>query len=303
MKIGPADVKIHACEGVCNTFDRHCMYRLEVCAVEGCEERAASGFLTCTLPSHRELEDKRRARNSANFQMKTQIQRSTVSNPPDEEVLQSVQEGEGALDEGVEQSILPPDPQQGASGCPQKPETGNRRIRARFWRSQTHKEQLLVRLCGIIVARTTFFGSETVPQIVVRCLSFILDSFLTFHLYRHFSRRFSMFLAQCPSTSSMTIAVGYTITSLLRKTLSSKPSAFLLTPSIMTASTAGLTSFAVSTVTHSCFQSFLSTMPVAEHSISTPQSANRSMFGWAAIMLFFGRCKQIGMTFFSTSLL
>ena len=38
------------------------------------QERAASDFLTCTIPSHRELEAKRRARNGANFQLKSQIQ-------------------------------------------------------------------------------------------------------------------------------------------------------------------------------------------------------------------------------------
>ncbi|KAF8868399.1 hypothetical protein CPB84DRAFT_1696415, partial [Gymnopilus junonius] len=70
----------HPCCGV-----RHCMeslenvkqdqfcpghkYRLEICAVEGCEEKAVPDFLTCALASHRELEEKRKLRNSTNFQL------------------------------------------------------------------------------------------------------------------------------------------------------------------------------------------------------------------------------------------
>ena len=113
--------------------DRFCpghKYRLEICAVEGCEERAASDFLTCTIPSHRELEGKRRARNGANFQLKSQIQRPTVSNPPDEEDMQSVQEDGRAFDDGVEESVLPPDSRQEILGCPQKPDAGNQIGRA-----------------------------------------------------------------------------------------------------------------------------------------------------------------------------
>jgi hypothetical protein len=53
------------------------------------------------------------------------------------------------------------------SACPSKPEAGNRKIRALFGRRRTHNEQIMVRPCGIIVARQTFFGSETIPQTVV----------------------------------------------------------------------------------------------------------------------------------------
>jgi len=96
--------------------------------------------------------------------MRPQLQRTTVSNPPDEEVTQSLQADGEPLDEGIEEVV---DQLEEASLCPQKPESGNRRITARFGRHQTHNEQLMVRPCGIIIARTTFFSSETVPQTVV----------------------------------------------------------------------------------------------------------------------------------------
>ncbi|KAF8156137.1 hypothetical protein BJ912DRAFT_1027204 [Pholiota molesta] len=54
------------------------------------------------------------------------------------------------------------------SVCPQKPETGIRKLRGRFGRRQTASEQFMLRPCGIVVARATFFGSETTPQTVVR---------------------------------------------------------------------------------------------------------------------------------------
>jgi len=149
--------------------DRFCpghQYRLDVCAIEDCEVEVLTGHLTCGNPTHRKLEEKRRLRNAANFQMRPQLQRTTVSNPPDEEATQSLQADGEPLDEGIEEVELPVDQSKEAS-CPQKPESGNRRITARFGRRQTHNEQLMVRPCGMIVARTTFFGSETVPQTVV----------------------------------------------------------------------------------------------------------------------------------------
>ncbi|KAF8869217.1 hypothetical protein CPB84DRAFT_1694640, partial [Gymnopilus junonius] len=127
-------------------------YRLEICAVEGCEEKVVPDFLTCALASHRELEEKRKLHNSTNFQLQSQVQRSTVSNPPDEEVMQSLREDGEALDDGIEEKVLPSTAPQEPMACPQKLETGNQCIRACFGHSQTHNEQLLVHPCGMIVA-------------------------------------------------------------------------------------------------------------------------------------------------------
>jgi hypothetical protein len=59
------------------------------------------------------------------------------------------------------------DTQEDPSACPNKPDTGIRKIRAMFGRHRTHNEQIMVHPCGIIVACCTFFGSETTPQTVV----------------------------------------------------------------------------------------------------------------------------------------
>jgi hypothetical protein len=61
-------------------------------------------------------------------------------------------EGAGIEDEEVEVDI--------AERCDGKPETGNRKVRARFGRRWTHNEELCVASCGVILGRATFLGSE-----------------------------------------------------------------------------------------------------------------------------------------------
>jgi hypothetical protein len=42
-----------------------------------------------------------------------------------------------------------------------------RKLRAQFGRRHTHNEQLIVALCGMILARETFYGAEGVGSVVV----------------------------------------------------------------------------------------------------------------------------------------
>ncbi|KAF8964966.1 hypothetical protein BDZ97DRAFT_1659637 [Flammula alnicola] len=131
--------------------DRFCpghQHRLKVCAVERCEQEVSAGYLTCNEPTHRQLEITRKRRNAANFQLRPQLQRTTVATPPDED------------------TAIPVDPSSEGATCAQKPDSGIHRVTARFGRRQTHNEQIMARPCGMIVARATFFGSETVPQTV-----------------------------------------------------------------------------------------------------------------------------------------
>jgi hypothetical protein len=69
------------------------------------------------------------------------------------------------------QAATPQEPQaaeEDDASCPSKPDTGIRKTKAIFGRRQTHNEQLIVYPCGVIAACETFYGSETVPQLVVR---------------------------------------------------------------------------------------------------------------------------------------
>jgi hypothetical protein len=114
--------------------------------------------MTCDDPHHAALEKRHKQRGTAFFQLRGKLQRASVAQPVDSDAAQptaeeveetEIQEGEGGL------------------SCPSKPETGNRKIRALFGRRRTHNEQIMIRPCGVIVARQTFFGSETTPQTVV----------------------------------------------------------------------------------------------------------------------------------------
>ncbi|KAF8967557.1 hypothetical protein BDZ97DRAFT_1980385 [Flammula alnicola] len=122
----------HCTEPLANVKrDRFCpghQYVLKICAVERCEREVETGYLTCDDPIHRKLEETRK-------QADLPADLSTDAGPV-------------------------------SDACPQKPDSGIHRVSARFGRRQTHNEQLLVRPCGMIIARTTFYGSETVPQTV-----------------------------------------------------------------------------------------------------------------------------------------
>jgi hypothetical protein len=49
-----------------------------------------------------------------------------------------------------------------------KSDLGNQQPKARFGRRKTHNEQLVVACCGVIVARGTMFGAESISGVQVR---------------------------------------------------------------------------------------------------------------------------------------
>jgi hypothetical protein len=136
-----------------------------ICAIEGCSEPVASRSssdeperMTCNIPNHAALENRHKQRGTAFFQLRGKLQRAHVAHPVDSDAAQPTAEEveELELNDGDNDAA-----------CPSKPETGNRKLRALFGRRRTHNEQIMVRPCGIIIARQTFFGSETTPQTVV----------------------------------------------------------------------------------------------------------------------------------------
>ena len=154
---------VHCMEPLVNKRDRFCPgheHMEKICSVEGCNRPVLEGYLTCDDSDHLAIFKTYQKRNGANFQLKSRLERTTVSKPPDEDIADHHATGV-APDEGIEEA------------CPQKPDGGNRRLRARFGRRQTHNEQLIVRPCGMIIAHTTFYGSETVPQTVVSSIIFL----------------------------------------------------------------------------------------------------------------------------------
>ena len=132
------------------------------------------GGLAIHIEAHAALEKQHKQRGSAFFQLCGKLQRAHVAHPVDsdaaEPTVEEVEEME--LDSNAN------------SACPSKPEAGNHKIRALFGRRRTHNEQIMVHPCGIIVARQTFFGSETTPQTVVSAQFYLVLMLATDKLHR-----------------------------------------------------------------------------------------------------------------------
>ncbi len=132
--------------------DHHCpdhLYLDRVCAVLDCANDVESGFKTCNILQHRNLEVYDRMQGKAMFQLKRRLERVRAIQTND--ALSSTD----AMPEADQEVYIDTD-----GLCDGKPETGNRKLRARFGRKRTHNEELCVSSCGIILGRATFFGSE-----------------------------------------------------------------------------------------------------------------------------------------------
>ncbi|KAF7968972.1 hypothetical protein HWV62_28773 [Athelia sp. TMB] len=122
------------------------------CAVVGCTNAMSPSHTTCAEPDHRSLETRGVEAHTAMFQLRRRLERLKVYHPEDEG--DTIEAGE-ALATGEVVEIED-------DNHPNKPESGNRKVRARFGRRRTHNEQLCVTTCGIILGRATMYGSEGV---------------------------------------------------------------------------------------------------------------------------------------------
>ncbi|KAF8884482.1 hypothetical protein BD779DRAFT_1443171, partial [Infundibulicybe gibba] len=154
---------LHCSEPLSNNNNRFCpghMAQESICAVDSCGSQVDPGFQTCSQTKHRELEIKYTGTDKGFFQLRDQLVRQKVSHPNDSfEATTNL-----ANDEHVEELYL--SSHESDPACLEKSQDSGGKIRARFGRKRTHNEQIMVRPCGIIVARQTFFGSETTPQTV-----------------------------------------------------------------------------------------------------------------------------------------
>ncbi|KAF9044902.1 hypothetical protein BJ165DRAFT_1347250 [Panaeolus papilionaceus] len=137
ITIGHPCCNVAHCEvALANKRHRYCpehAYLNAVCSVEGCTKPIVAGTLSCDIPEHVLLYSNYKKRKNAKFQRKKAKNKLRF-----------------------EMDVI----------CPQKSDEGIRQLRACFGRRQTHSEQFMARPCGVIVARATFYGSETVPQTV-----------------------------------------------------------------------------------------------------------------------------------------
>lgn len=165
-----------------------------VCGVLECLNSVKPGTRACELIEHQESYRLFKARGESLFQLKSRLLgiRSEVNNELVEVAVDALDEVSNLEDtfEAIGQDlhltthagssigtlepellrqvpelvqIVPPPPP-----CPAKADNGNRTFKALFIRRRTHNEQLVIRPCGIIIARATFYGAEAISNVLVR---------------------------------------------------------------------------------------------------------------------------------------
>ncbi|KZO97680.1 hypothetical protein CALVIDRAFT_479910 [Calocera viscosa TUFC12733] len=97
-----------------------------ICAIRECHRPVDPPSLTCDLPEHLQVQQQYEVKGQSMFNLARRL--ANLS-------------------------------------CNGKSASGNRTMKAKFGRSWTHNEQLIVRPCGIIVARATFYGAEAISSV------------------------------------------------------------------------------------------------------------------------------------------
>ncbi|KAK7020302.1 hypothetical protein R3P38DRAFT_3194859 [Favolaschia claudopus] len=153
--IGHRCCKFHDCKApLASNRDHHCPKHAHLalkCAVIECSEKVTPGHRTCGDTAHRALETAYFSRGKALFQLRSRLKKAGVAVPND-----SLSPGDNIEDD--DEVII-------QGNCDGKSEAGNRTLRAYFGARRTHNEQLIMRSCGVILARATLFGSESVSAV------------------------------------------------------------------------------------------------------------------------------------------
>lgn len=177
---------------LCNNRDRFCPthYNLHaICAITDCTEPVVEGMKSCNNFEHQKMERLQSEKGKAAFMLKERLQRHHVAHP-NAAITTPAQENEEVPVDDLEETdtwfennggevrvftdsnpgsvgVLDDNNPAGAECEATKSELRNRKIRAQFGRRRTHNEQTLVRPCGVICARATFYGAEAVSNVLV----------------------------------------------------------------------------------------------------------------------------------------
>ncbi|KAI0707148.1 hypothetical protein C8Q76DRAFT_817301 [Earliella scabrosa] len=123
----------------------HAHRQLEgMCAIKQCPHAVSDNMRTCNTPAHRAHELEKRERGRAIHRLKKRLAGHSTA-----------EESQAAT----------------ADECVDK--TASRAFKTALTRRYTHNEQLIVRCCGVIVSRATFYEAESVSN----CLAFLLRTF------------------------------------------------------------------------------------------------------------------------------
>ncbi|KAJ3967654.1 hypothetical protein EV361DRAFT_929610 [Lentinula raphanica] len=128
------------------------------CAFQDCDRPIRTGYRTCEDDNHKWYEDYLKIKGKGFFLLRQRLQRAGVQAPDSiplggdtSEALQTLQEIDS-----IEMESLDPS---------HKSDKGNRPAKAMFARRRTHNEQLVVCSCGVIAARATMYGAESISGV------------------------------------------------------------------------------------------------------------------------------------------
>ncbi|KAI0724250.1 hypothetical protein C8T65DRAFT_563690, partial [Cerioporus squamosus] len=113
------------------------------CAMEGCNKDVSGGFRTCSTMEHRAYETERRQKGQAIFRLRRRLENRAAA---------ALARSNSTADDLVD--AMP-------------------KVKTALTRKWTHNEQLMVRCCGIVISRATFFDSEGPAN----ALRFVLSTF------------------------------------------------------------------------------------------------------------------------------
>ncbi|KAI0684068.1 hypothetical protein C8T65DRAFT_594255, partial [Cerioporus squamosus] len=129
VTVGHPRCNEHRCLGrLASPRDRFCEEHAHLanqCAINGCSRPCSDGMRTCDTERHRAFENRQRERGQAIFRLRRRM------------------EGKDAADATRKQS------------------TSEEPLSWKGIRAWTHNEQLIVRCCGVIVSRATFYTAES----------------------------------------------------------------------------------------------------------------------------------------------
>ncbi|PIL28517.1 hypothetical protein GSI_08555 [Ganoderma sinense ZZ0214-1] len=150
----------HCTERLRSPRDRHCPTHRAldtVCAIVGCEEPCTDGKRTCSEPDHRSVEEDRQRQGHALFELRRRLEARHMASS----IRGLTAEDARMLDDDDTDMDEPPTSSNVAG---KEPKSRQAKVKTTLTRRWTHNEQLLVRPCGVIVSRCTFFEAESLPN-------------------------------------------------------------------------------------------------------------------------------------------
>lgn len=142
---------------------KHTTKSLQCCIIDPpCLAAAEEGFRSCQDPVHRALDLASNERGKSFFQLSQCLEHAKISHPTNS--LANMVPQEDSMESDHDDATVNHYVTQYSSD---KPAINIWKVCVRWARRQTHNEQLIVRPCGVIVARQTMFGAEGITAVKV----------------------------------------------------------------------------------------------------------------------------------------